>query len=473
MSKIKKIMALLMTVAMVMGMSMTTLAADSATITVENLEDGTTIKSVQVIKPNPQKETGWAFADNDMLAAFQSVYEGLDEQTIIWKLIKNANPAETAKPGIIAASAEEIKNAIDAIEESRYSANNVQDNVVTVNEAGVYAIKAEAKTGSATIYAPMAGYVSFQYHENGAVAGINDTVVYAKKSSIPMEKNAEDEDGATQIGEIVTYTVNTAIPHYVHEWKLTDTISGAEYVVNEEGKVEVSVKVGNGNETIMEATVNEGGNSFTLDLLSLITPTNLGAEVTLSYQAKVIGTEVSNEIEDGQHNTSETVKLYTGKITLTKFNENETQKLEGAEFEVRKDDSKSEALHFTAVKDGVAGAYKYDPEGTITNVATGSDGTLVIEGLNVGTYYFKETKAPDGYHPKEDPKGYDAEATLTVDKETGATGIFDAETSLTNTKLSALPATGGIGTTIFTIGGCVIMIAAAGLFFANRRKDNK
>ena len=42
-----------------------------------------------------------------------------------------------------------------------------------------------------------------------------------------------------------------------------------------------------------------------------------------------------------------------------------------------------------------------------------------------------------------------------------------------DTKLSALPSTGGIGTTIFTIGGCVVMIAAAGLFFATRKKSAK
>ena len=43
-----------------------------------------------------------------------------------------------------------------------------------------------------------------------------------------------------------------------------------------------------------------------------------------------------------------------------------------------------------------------------------------------------------------------------------------------DSKLSALPSTGGIGTTIFTIGGCAIMIVAAGLFFASRKKsDNK
>ena len=42
-----------------------------------------------------------------------------------------------------------------------------------------------------------------------------------------------------------------------------------------------------------------------------------------------------------------------------------------------------------------------------------------------------------------------------------------------NTKLTALPSTGGIGTTIFTFGGCAIMIIAAGLYFATRRKSAK
>lgn len=44
-------------------------------------------------------------------------------------------------------------------------------------------------------------------------------------------------------------------------------------------------------------------------------------------------------------------------------------------------------------------------------------------------------------------------------------------TLIKNTKLIALPSTGGIGTTIFTVAGCVIMIAAAVLFLANRRRD--
>ena len=46
------------------------------------------------------------------------------------------------------------------------------------------------------------------------------------------------------------------------------------------------------------------------------------------------------------------------------------------------------------------------------------------------------------------------------------------EGEIFDTKLIALPETGGIGTVIFTVGGCALMIAAAILFFANRKKGN-
>lgn len=74
------------------------------------------------------------------------------------------------------------------------------------------------------------------------------------------------------------------------------------------------------------------------------------------------------------------------------------------------------------------------------------------------------------------------EVTTTVETEVSdgagtATGLKeldgDSVGSIPNTKLASLPSTGGIGTTIFTIGGCAIMIVAAGLFFATRRKAEK
>lgn len=143
--------------------------------------------------------------------------------------------------------------------------------------------------------------------------------------------------------------------------------------------------------------------------------------------------------------------------------------------------------------------------GTVT---TANAGQMHMKGLEEGTYYLKETKAPEGYslntevykiviaatYSKSTDKkeaGLLTGWTITINNVTIATeegrvseftvdhGTIDGETiviegtDIQNTKLSSLPSTGGIGTTIFTIGGCLIMIIAAGLFFASRRKSAK
>ena len=64
-------------------------------------------------------------------------------------------------------------------------------------------------------------------------------------------------------------------------------------------------------------------------------------------------------------------------------------------------------------------------------------------------------------------------ANFTVNNEGTMTRAENGGMDIQNTSISSLPSTGGIGTTIFTIVGCGIMIAAAGLFFASRRKENR
>ena len=143
--------------------------------------------------------------------------------------------------------------------------------------------------------------------------------------------------------------------------------------------------------------------------------------------------------------------------------------LENAGFKVTNE--KGEVLTFEQNDVGEI-IYTYDPEGDITEIFTDDNGNVVIEGLDVGEYTFTETTAPKGYSVNGTPVKVDLQ--ITNPNQAGeATAIYDAKGEMADTKLTALPSTGGIGTTIFTIGGCVIMIAAAGLFFATRKKAEK
>ena len=62
MKKMKKLFAVLLTLAMVLGMSMTTFAADpKVQIKLSGLDDASTVEILQIIEPNTSTTSGWAF----------------------------------------------------------------------------------------------------------------------------------------------------------------------------------------------------------------------------------------------------------------------------------------------------------------------------------------------------------------------------------------------------------------------------
>ena len=96
-------------------------------------------------------------------------------------------------------------------------------------------------------------------------------------------------------------------------------------------------------------------------------------------------------------------------------------------------------------------------------IMTDANGKAVVKGLDSEyTFIAKEVVAPEGYSVADD----DENMVQWTTEEKG-------EVSFTDTKVGSLPETGGIGTTIFTVGGCAIMVAAAALFFMNKKKHEK
>lgn len=129
-------------------------------------------------------------------------------------------------------------------------------------------------------------------------------------------------------------------------------------------------------------------------------------------------------------------------------------------------------------------------------ITSDEDGLFGIAGLDDGTYYLREIKAPDGYNLLDD----DLQIVITATTANGQTwngAAADALTALTvTTKLgdeeavapvagdttdgavaitvennggSTLPETGGIGTTIFYAAGALLVLCAGVLLFVKLR----
>jgi hypothetical protein len=189
---------------------------------------------------------------------------------------------------------------------------------------------------------------------------------------------------------------------------------------------------------------------------------------------------LTRSMSDGSPETrSATANVYTFKVDLVKVDKDEeSKKLGGVGFEVSRD---GQALKFLKVSDGV---FRLDAAGG-TAVATHTDGTLSLLGVEARELSFKETVAPSGYFKVSDfgvdvRPVWDADATQ-VTKVTYATSgtnlayvsqngkqvmVLDPAWSLAN-----LPYTGGIGILVLLIVGGLILAFAIRPYILSKRAE--
>lgn len=459
MKKMKKILAFALAMVMMFAMNVTVFAdTNKATITVTNADDAQ-LSYALVIQADQTTETGWSFASDAAKKAFTDAYNETSEQKVIQAVISGTNNGSNTTDAFKVALSNATANCTFA------SMSNPQE----VSVAGLYVVKA---TEEGYTFNNMAAFVGFGYDNNGAATSLVNTELVAKKAPTSTDKTADDADAVTEIGKTLNYTVSSYfayIPANATEkfYGVYDVLTGASY---DKDSFEVVLGTTDITEDV-EVVFGPNDANFFIDLSDYIDNANTyaGVQVTVTYSATVTGTQVNNKaiFDDAEHTFDDTtgwkeVNDYTGSITLTKYGQNEDT-LAGAGFIVSREDGK-----YAKFDDSYVLVEWVDEKDDATEVVTGADGTLTVSGLDLGTYFFTEVTAPEGYSVNTTP----AEAVLALEDGTEvATATVTAATSMTDTKLSALPATGGIGTTIFTIAGVAIMVIAAGLFFATRRKN--
>ena len=108
-----------------------------------------------------------------------------------------------------------------------------------------------------------------------------------------------------------------------------------------------------------------------------------------------------------------------------------------------------------------------------------SDDAVQVGWIKDGRYYSmaavaEEEAAAGGYQAAYLAAQSTTTSTVTTVTENGAgSGTALLGDEIPNTQMHALPSTGGMGTVLFTVGGIVIMAAAAVLFFLSRRKTDR
>lgn len=156
----------------------------------------------------------------------------------------------------------------------------------------------------------------------------------------------------------------------------------------------------------------------------------------------------------------------TGKITILKHKAgNEDKVLKGAEFQVYRLAAAGEEAVETATYEGeeIGLVPVANEDGQIV-LKTDKDGIATSPELKYGLYFLLETKAPLGYI------ALDEAIAVWVNTESASVSYA---VKIPNTSITILPETGGIGTTIFTISGTVIILLGVVLIFRRRRNDMK
>ena len=248
----------------------------------------------------------------------------------------------------------------------------------------------------------------------------------------------EKKAGDFGIGDTVTYQLTSKVPDMTgytsYTFKFTDTLSKGLDL-----KAILSVKVGStelkagktGANTyalsydktnrILTVTLNDFYNSYKDHVGETITVVytatlNKDAVIGMNPNTNKAVVEYSNDPKSDGTGTSEPsiVKVHTFDFTIFKYylkdqkNQNDKTALAGAEFELYKANTEGTAADTNAkinIVDVGNGVYhQATPEEasasgfTSAKIVSDDDGKVLVKGLKAGTYYLKETKAPEGYN---------------------------------------------------------------------------
>ncbi|WP_125608158.1 SpaH/EbpB family LPXTG-anchored major pilin [Lapidilactobacillus bayanensis] len=300
-------------------------------------------------------------------------------------------------------------------------------------------------------------------------------LVDVKNDTAPeITKKVEGHD--YNIGDLIKYTITVKIP---------------DGIANTEGDIYTKFNIVDSHNAALTYVQGATGESLTVNGQAIdfdVNPINddgftvipnidqlkkyAGKTLTFTYFMKLndkadpdVDYENTAELDtdpDFDHKPTPPVDVVTGGKRFVKVDGASKDELAGAEFVVR--DANSDTAKYLKIDPTTKEVTWVDSEADATTFTTGADGLVDVTGLDYGTYYLEETKAPTDYVKLTDRIEFEV-----AEGSYGKPGSLVDPKEVANTHKGTLPSTGGKGIIAFVVVG-LVAIAGAIVYFARNKK---
>ena len=465
MKSMSKLLALILALTLALGMATVASAAEGGTIKVIGT-NGTTYTVIKMFGSEEVVEDKYIYTAEDDWTGFDAAaYAGhlltIDDgnkNVLLTKEIENA-----ASFAALAAKYADDKDLTSALTVTAAP----DGGTVAVDTDGYYLLMAEGGGISGVVHVT-GGDTEVVNEKNAADTNFPNLIKKVQEDSTGEYGDANSAD----IGQTITYRVTINIGAHATNYVMHDVMdSHLSFIGVTEVKLGETTITADKYSVLTATTDPAVTDTCAFEVRfndSIFAGATAGTPLYVYYTAKLNDTAAANTtytntawLTHAAGQTPEdttTTTTYAFKINKTRADD--SQPLENVGFQMI--NSKSETIQMYLTTDG---SYKVCQDTGcaghthVTEALTDANGAITIIGLDADTYTIHESTVLPGYvTPLTD-------ATASINEGSPNIVVID----LTNTLGTALPETGGIGTTIFYVLGAALAVGAAVLLITKKR----